>query len=242
MHFAHATDADELEHLVAAEPLSRRESHTGSILWNHPDKVTSGRALVNPSTVRARRQFAAGVMAGLACVAMPLSLTPHPAFRSPAIQAVEVDLAREPGGFIARYRPIGALDSVKRPPLETPARADDLWRTTCFEAFLATDDGGYYELNFSPSRRWAVYRFDGYRAGMRPSDDVGEPRVELREDNGGFELAARFAAPSRATRLGLSAIIEDNDGTKSYWALAHPDGSPDFHHPVSFALDLLEHR
>jgi hypothetical protein len=37
---------------------------------------------------------------------------------------------------------------------------------------------------------------------------------------------------------GLSAIIEELDGTKSYWALAHPPGKPDFHHADCFALRL----
>jgi hypothetical protein len=37
-------------------------------------------------------------------------------------------------------------------------------------------------------------------------------------------------------RLGLSAIIEEASGRRSYWALAHPPGKPDFHHPDSFAL------
>ena len=33
-------------------------------------------------------------------------------------------------------------------------------------------------------------------------------------------------------------VIEELDGTKSYWALAHPPGKPDFHHPDCFALTL----
>ena len=39
--------------------------------------------------------------------------------------------------------------------------------------------------------------------------------------------------------LGLSAILEEQDGTKSYWALAHPPGDkPDFHDPACFAAHL----
>ena len=45
-------------------------------------------------------------------------------------------------------------------------------------------------------------------------------------------------ADGRDWRAGLSAIIEEADGTKSYWALAHPPGKPDFHHPDCFALEL----
>jgi hypothetical protein len=39
-------------------------------------------------------------------------------------------------------------------------------------------------------------------------------------------------------RLGLSAVIEDMAGGKSYWALAHPPGKADFHHADSFAREL----
>jgi hypothetical protein len=33
--------------------------------------------------------------------------------------------------------------------------------------------------------------------------------------------------------------LEEQDGTKSYWALAHPPGDkPDFHDPACFAAHL----
>ena len=41
-----------------------------------------------------------------------------------------------------------------------------------------------------------------------------------------------------AWRLGLSALIEDTSGHKSYWALAHPSGQADFHHSDCFAYEL----
>jgi hypothetical protein len=39
-------------------------------------------------------------------------------------------------------------------------------------------------------------------------------------------------------QLALSAVIEDDRGTLSYWALKHPSGKPDFHHPEAFALEV----
>jgi hypothetical protein len=60
-------------------------------------------------------------------------------------------------------------------------------------------------------------------------DDVG---YVIKVD---FDLAP-FADTSLT--LGLSAVIEEKDGTKSYWALAHPPGKPDFHHKDCFALTL----
>ncbi len=38
--------------------------------------------------------------------------------------------------------------------------------------------------------------------------------------------------------VGLSAVIEDDAGRLSYWALKHPPGKPDFHHGDSFALEI----
>jgi hypothetical protein len=37
---------------------------------------------------------------------------------------------------------------------------------------------------------------------------------------------------------GVAAVIEEADGAKSYWALAHPPGKPDFHHRDCFQLEL----
>ena len=41
-----------------------------------------------------------------------------------------------------------------------------------------------------------------------------------------------------ALHLGLSAVIEQADGTLSYWSLHHPSGRPDFHHHSARALRL----
>ena len=38
--------------------------------------------------------------------------------------------------------------------------------------------------------------------------------------------------------LGPGFRIEDEAGALSYWALRHPPGKPDFHHPAGFALEL----
>jgi hypothetical protein len=38
---------------------------------------------------------------------------------------------------------------------------------------------------------------------------------------------------------GLAAVLESDDGSLSYWALAHGGEKPDFHDPASFALRVL---
>ncbi len=97
----------------------------------------------------------------------------------------------------------------------------------------------YFEFNFSPSFQWAAYTFDGYRSGMQalPSHD---PEIVISSSQNYFFLAieALPELPAVAVKVGLAAVIEETNGSKSYWALSHPAAKPDFHHPASFILEL----
>ena len=119
-------------------------------------------------------------------------------------------------------------------------RADQLWRQTCFEAFLSVrGEEAYREWNFAPSLQWAAYDFTAYREGMVPAD-VAEPYLRVEDNLTWFALGATVAVPAEGPwQLGLSAVIEEESGAKSFWALAHPDpDKPDFHHPDCFAARL----
>lgn len=51
-------------------------------------------------------------------------------------------------------------------------------------------------------------------------------------------LQNRLLPSATGWLANIAAVIEEADGTKSYWALAHPPGPPDFHHPDCFVLEL----
>jgi hypothetical protein len=38
--------------------------------------------------------------------------------------------------------------------------------------------------------------------------------------------------------LNLAAIVEEKGLGRSFWALGHPAGEPDFHDPACFTLEL----
>jgi hypothetical protein len=124
-------------------------------------------------------------------------------------------------------------------PLD-PARTDGLWQTTCFEAFLrAEDEEGYREWNFAPSGQWAAYDFTGYRADTNNADVDSPPYVRMEDNFTWWALGATIAVDAALTwSLGLSAILEERGGTKSYWALAHSSEEPDFHAADCFAARL----
>ena len=158
-----------------------------------------------------------------------------------AVTAIEVDVARPaPGELALTYRLTGTTAGLVLPARAAPERTDELWRHSCFEAFVMPKGGtGYFEVNLAPSTQWAAYRFDAYRQGMAPAQ--GDPGVEVTLGAQSLELRAvgRLAeAASAPWRVGISAVIEEAGGRISYWALAHPPGRPDFHHDAGFVVEL----
>ena len=140
----------------------------------------------------------------------------------------------------------GDTAQLRLPQARAGRRADGLWRHTCFEAFVsAPGSAGYYEFNFSPALDWAAYRFDDYRTGMSAATLDQAPGLQVRRSSDALELTATvhlagLAAlrDAPALRLALAAVIEESDGRLAYWALRHPPGNPDFHHPEGFTLEL----
>src|ERR1700739_2784793 len=99
---------------------------------------------------------------------MQRALKLHPGSGFAIVRQVKVEVTQpRAGGLVLRYVVSGKLDELALPVATAPARADELWRHTCFEAFIQPSPGkAYYEFNFAPSTQWAAYRFDNYRAGM----------------------------------------------------------------------------
>ncbi len=135
---------------------------------------------------------------------------------------------------------VAGCEKLLLPAFAGKGRADGLWQTTCFELFVMAEGGlAYDEYNFSPSERWAAYRFDDYRSGMRELDMTIPPLIAGVSGDKIFMMTVTMGAvQSSNVRIALSAVIEETDGAKSYWALAHPPGKPDFHAPSCFAVAL----
>ena len=112
-----------------------------------------------------------------------------------------------------------------------------LWQHTCLELFIGQHGSrAYDEYNFSLAGNWAAHAFADYR--QRVARDVPRPTVKFGPTG---QLEARVAAQGKL-RVGLSAVIEEEGGALSYWALRHAPGKPDFHHADAFALELDEDR
>lgn len=169
-------------------------------------------------------------------------LIAHPAHPPLAVRGIEARIIGHDANWLRlRWRIEGAGKLVV-PPFAGKGRADGLWQTTCFEAFLRPEGGdAYVELNLSPSERWAAYDFARTREGMAERPFPREPECTMRQGTGMaiFDAAVPVGGlPRLPAALGLAAVIEEEGGVLSYWALAHPAEKPDFHHPACFALAL----
>jgi len=179
------------------------------------------------------------------CWRVHQTLQLHPDSRCDALTAIDAEIRRMHAGLWVRFTARGKIADILRSPAVLSRRAEELWKSTCFEAFLrARPDYPYYEFNFSPSREWAVYRFAQYREGRTCPDDI-VPQQEWTDSDAQLQLQANLDFQEAADMpsdkewlIGLSAVIEETNGRKSYWALRHPAGKPDFHHPDCFALEL----
>jgi hypothetical protein len=174
-------------------------------------------------------------------------LSAHPTTQCDSIQRLDVRLSFPSPGFATfSYTLRADMSRIRVGSEVSPGPADGLWKHTCFEAFLRPgESSGYYEFNFSPTKQWAVYRFDAYREGMTSMDLAAPPDISTRKAADYLELRATFPLPfsagvgaARRTKLALAAVVEDESGRLCYWSGRHPQGQPDFHHPDGFAFEL----
>jgi len=122
----------------------------------------------------------------------------HPDAAGEAVWSIAADVQLTPGTtLVCHYSLHGDMSQVRVPGARAGRRADDLWKHTCFEAFVAADyTPGYFEFNFSPSLDWAAYRFADYRAGMSYAAVSQAPGLQVRRTP--LQLEHRYRASRRA--------------------------------------------
>jgi hypothetical protein len=57
---------------------------------------------------------------------------------------VEAEVRPNAGSLALYFFVTGNIDDIRMPPARAAARADKLWRHTCFEAFVRTSPGAAY--------------------------------------------------------------------------------------------------
>lgn len=173
-------------------------------------------------------------------------LRSHPRHPCDAIRRLEVAVEPQslPATLQIHYRIEGDVGRLCLPPAGTARRRDGLWHHSCFEAFLRPDaSDSYHEFNFAPCGDWAAYRFEARRAQRSLPEFCTPPSTQISRLAESYELTAEVpigAVPelacAGALHAALTAVIETTAGERSYWAMAHGGGEPDFHDPATFLL------
>lgn len=177
----------------------------------------------------------------------PAALRCHPATPCPIDLSLSVSAARLSGEQVQlRFEASGEVHRLRVPAMSSdPGPTDGLWQHTCFEAFAATGAAsgatsgtGYQEFNFAPSGHWAHYRFKAERQREDAGRTAITPHITVTHSASVLTLTAQLPIQSSdsPSQWGLSAVIELDDGSLSYWALHHPRPQPDFHNSSGWTL------
>lgn len=204
---------------------------------------------MHPETLRFRVIVRGGVHANARMGLMPTPAAPRTVHLTPfapaaggAVRSLDVQIERTHSHALRlRYLLHADLKRLRIPEPKPARRTDELWKHTCFEAFLRAAEGaGYQEVNVAPSSEWALYSFDDYRQGMVPTNVPQPPAIHIDRTADRLtidvQIDLKVLPPSRA--LALAAVLEDDGGSLSYWALKHAATKPDFHHPDGFTLEI----
>lgn len=173
------------------------------------------------------------------------SLLPFPASNIPDI-VIKGNISRQINLLTLHYSLTGNIgDILLPPPLVYPGRKDGLWKTTCFEFFLAIKgQSQYWEFNMSPSGDWNIYCMDAYRrSGFREETSIQQLQLEAQNEAGIFTLnvtvdLSPIIQQTQPVEIGITAVMQTKNGKETYWALVHPAPQPDFHLRESFILAL----
>ena len=65
------------------------------------------------------------------------------------------------------------------------------------------------------------------------------PYIHMEDNLTWWTLGATIAVEAgKSWEFNLTAVLEEKDRTKSFWAVAHAPDKPDFHHPDCFVAKL----
>ena len=153
-----------------------------------------------------------------------------------------VSIQLQAGLLLLEYTVSGPLQNLIIPAAAaSPGFTPKLWRHSCCEYFLRqTDMENYTEWNFSPCGNWWVCAFDDYRAPSEKQPPVMQPQhLDVRRQERRLTLSTAIAClPAPPLRIGPALVLEHAGGSRSHWAMQHPDGAPDFHHAGTCACIL----
>jgi len=130
----------------------------------------------------------------------------------------------------------GDIKHYKFPKTKKQERKDELWKESCFELFLATEDEeAYYEFNFSPTLAWNSYRLEYYRAEPKKIDEVELIEFEVKQTKETLLVEITLDVQTlKFDTYNLATILLNKQEEREFWSLKAKGDTPDFHNPLEF--------
>jgi hypothetical protein len=156
---------------------------------------------------------------------------------------VEGDLKIEGSKWIFSFHLRDSQSVLREGPVDGEwtnwPRADELWKTTCFEAFFGVaGDSKYWELNLSPSKKsWNLYKFEDYRSPQPPTPSKDFELIKVLATSSTLEAEFNSKLNWKSVEASLAVVVRTETATH-YFALAHAGPKPDFHLRKSFILKM----
>ena len=131
----------------------------------------------------------------------------------------------------------GALEEYLFPSKSILKRANELWKSTCFELFLANEnEEAYYELNFSSSLAWNFYTLDAYRGEVKELGLLDMPKISVFEEKNEFKILIELPIENLENfeLYNVACILLNREDERTFWTIKHLKPKPDFHDRASF--------
>ena len=143
--------------------------------------------------------------------------------------------------ILLHFKVKGKLEAYQFSQKEKIKRANELWRATCFELFLANSKTqSYYEINISPTLSWNIYYLEKYRAKPKEIAISSKPMIVTREDLQSyeieFELECKELDLTKFDQYNLAVILLNKSNEREFWAINPVGKSPDFHDRGGFVF------
>ncbi len=173
------------------------------------------------------------------------SLIPFPDLNIPDIQ-ITGRISRRDNLLTVQHELTGEIKNIFFPTVSScPTRKDNLWKTTCFEFFLAIPDHPHYwEFNMSPSGDWNTYRMDAYRQiGLCEEASIQRLpfSIQMRAECFIVETIldlTLIVEEDQQIQAAITSVIQETNAHETYWALMHPGPQADFHRREGFIIQL----
>lgn len=153
------------------------------------------------------------------------------------IDKIESELTIENKYLQISFSIKGILSEYFFPSKVEQKRVNELWKSTCFELFLANSKTeAYYELNFSSSLAWNFYCLSGYRNELEEVQNVSTSKIEVFKSADEFKIVLEIKIDklNEFDICNIACVLLNKKNERIFYSVYHHLDKADFHNRQNF--------